>query len=286
MTAEEKQRAARFLDTVSDYTQTGYALPKPTYHFTTDTLPPAAVARPAEAVPAQADDAWMPEWHLPEWEVEKGLRALAEEISVCRKCPLAAGRKNTVPGEGSTRPAAMVIGEGPGAGEDESGRPFVGPAGQLLDKMLALVGLERRKNCFIANVVKCRPPGNRNPEPLEINTCMPFLRRQIELLRPHAILAAGNVPAGALLGTTEGITRLHGRWNEWQCASGKKIPVLPTFHPSYLLRNDSQKPDAFEDFIKLSRRLQTLDAAYDRSTIELRKNYDKHLSVLRKTYQK
>ena len=122
---------------------------------------------------------------------EEGLAAIAREVEACRACRLCEKRKRAVPGQGPTRPLAMVVGEGPGAEEDERGLPFVGPAGQLLDKMLASIGLDRATNCFIANVVKCRPPQNRDPAPDEREACLGYLRRQIALLRPKAILCAG-----------------------------------------------------------------------------------------------
>jgi DNA polymerase len=141
----------------------------------------------------------------------------------------------------------MVVGEGPGAEEDESGLPFVGPAGKLLDKMLASIGLSRETNCFIANVVKCRPPLNRDPADDERDACLGYLRRQIDLLRPKAILCVGRVAAGALLQTPDGVGRLRGRWREYG-----GTPLLVSYHPSALLRDESYKRPAWED-LKLFR---------------------------------
>jgi DNA polymerase len=147
----------------------------------------------------------------------------------------------------------MVIGEGPGADEDVSGRPFVGKAGQLLDKMLASIGLSRDENCYIANVVKCRPPGNRDPGPDEVAACFPFLERQIALLRPSIILCAGRVAAQNVLKTSKGINSLRGNFAEFVPTQAefyieeKAIPVLCTFHPSAILRDDSLKRPAWED---------------------------------------
>jgi DNA polymerase len=141
----------------------------------------------------------------------------------------------------------MVIGEGPGADEDESGRPFVGKAGQLLDKMLASIGLSRTTNCFIANIVKCRPPQNREPTPDESGACIRYLSAQIELVKPAMILAVGRTAAQNLLGTSDGINKLRGRFFDF---SG--IPLLPTFHPSALLRDETLKRPAWED-LKLFR---------------------------------
>ena len=174
------------------------------------------------------------------------LEAIAAEVRSCAACALASTRTNPVPGEGAVEPLVLVVGEGPGAEEDASGRPFVGPAGQLLDKMLASIGLDRRTNCFIANVVKCRPPRNRDPEPAERDACLGYLRAQVRALRPRAILCAGRIAAQALLGTTEGIGKLRGPWREFE-----GLPVLATYHPSALLRDESLKRPAWEDLKKL-----------------------------------
>jgi DNA polymerase len=166
----------------------------------------------------------------------------------------------------------MVIGEGPGADEDATGRPFVGKAGQLLDKMLAAIGLFRERNCFIANVVKCRPPGNRDPRPEEIAGCAPFLARQIRLLKPRLILGAGKVATQTLLDTAEGIGRLRGRFAEYriprtgtpEAGDGEtSIPLLPTYHPSALLRDESLKRPAWEDLKMLRAKLSELDGPYE-----------------------
>jgi DNA polymerase len=158
----------------------------------------------------------------------------------------------------------MVIGEGPGADEDASGRPFVGRAGQLLDRMLdsrGKIALSRNENCYIANVVKCRPPGNRNPLPDEMAACSGFLRRQITLLKPLVILAAGNTAAKALLETTEGITRLRGHFRSFSLGN-REIPLLPTFHPSALLRDESLKAPVWDDMKTLRAKLCELDGDY------------------------
>ncbi|MDA8427621.1 MAG: uracil-DNA glycosylase, partial [Treponema sp.] len=173
--------------------------------------------------------------------------AVAAEIGACTRCRLAETRTKAVPGQGVESPLVMVIGEGPGAEEDERGLPFVGPAGQLLDKMLASVGLDRGRNCFISNLVKCRPPGNRDPESDERAACEPYLRRQIALLRPRALLCLGRVAAQALLGTSEGIGALRGRWMSFE-----DLPLLATYHPSALLRDEALKRPAWED-LKLLR---------------------------------
>jgi DNA polymerase len=193
-----------------------------------------------------------------------------DEVAVCVRgctlCGLHTTRIKAVPGEGVERPLALVVGEGPGADEDSSGRPFVGAAGRLLDQMLLSIGLDRKKNCFIANVIKCRPPGNRDPLPAETTACFPFFERQLAALRPPVILTVGKVPVKTLLGTDEGITRLRGNWKSY-----RGIPLLPTFHPSYLLRDESQKKFAWEDLKALCRRLVELDPGYAAETAELRR---------------
>ena len=278
MTAEQKQCAAAFLDMADDYLRCGHRAPPRAYAFTDDAQAPAEDASTgggdpaAPSVSGQAAQAGFLAEASPE-EKEAALRAIAGEIAACSRCLLAAGRHNVVPGEGAVSPLVFVLGEGPGADEDAQGRPFVGPAGKLLDKMLEAIGLSREKNCFIGNTVKCRPPGNRDPEPMEKAACRSFLNRQIEILKPRVILAVGRVPTQTLLETTEGITSLRGRWTSVLIGQGEKILVMPTFHPSYLLRDARQKPLAWEDLKKLSRRLATLDPRYDRDTAELRKKH-------------
>jgi DNA polymerase len=153
----------------------------------------------------------------------------------CDACPLAASRHNVVFGEGDRRSRLMFIGEGPGETEDETGRPFVGRAGQLLTRILASVGVDRG-DVYITNVVKCRPPGNRTPEPAEEAACDKFLQTQILIIKPAIIVLLGATPTKWLLKTTEGITKLRGRWFDW-----RGIAVMPMFHPSYLLRYEGDK---------------------------------------------
>jgi len=169
------------------------------------------------------------------------LEAIREDIGDCRRCTLCRSRTRIVFGAGSPQARLMFIGEGPGQEEDRAGEPFVGAAGQLLNRIIAAIKL-RREDVYIANVVKCRPPENRLPAPDEIATCSPFLRRQIAAIRPVLICLLGSCAAQSLLNTTESISRLRGRFFELQ-----GIRVLPTFHPAYLLRNPEKKRAVWED---------------------------------------
>ncbi len=175
-------------------------------------------------------------------------RRLLEELRVCRKCPLAATRKNTVPGEGGNRRRVLFIGEGPGQEEDLSGRPFVGRSGKLLDKILASVSLGR-EDIYITNIVKCRPPGNRDPVPDEVIACWPYLETQIKILRPRLIVTLGLPAARTLLESTESLGRLRGRFHDY-----RGIPLLAAYHPAYLLRSYTveNRKKAWED-IKMVR---------------------------------
>ena len=181
-----------------------------------------------------------------EIDTATALSALEAEVKTCTRCVLSSGRHKAVFGQGVIEPLVLVIGEGPGAEEDKQGLPFVGASGQLLDKMLASIGLYRDQNCYIANIVKCRPPNNREPSPDERATCMPYLRRQITLLKPRFILCAGRTAAQAMLGTAEGINKLRATIRDFD-----GIPLVPTYHPSALLRDESLKRPAWEDLKRL-----------------------------------
>ena len=175
------------------------------------------------------------------------LDALRAHIGDCTRCPLhAQGRTQVVFGVGNPSAALMFVGEAPGADEDIQGEPFVGRAGQLLTKIIEAIGLSR-KDVYIANVIKCRPPGNRNPAPEEVSTCQPFLFRQIDIIRPRVIVALGTFAAHALLGTDAPISRLRGRVHEFR--GGSKL--VPTFHPAFLLRSPDRKRDVWEDMKKV-----------------------------------
>lgn len=166
---------------------------------------------------------------------------IASEIASCVKCGLCTGRKTTVPGEGSLEPPVMFVGEGPGEEEDRTGRPFVGAAGRYLDKWIPAIGL-RREECFIANVVKCRPPRNREPHPEEITACLPYLQRQIRGVKPRAICCLGRIAAHTLLQTTASLGALRGKAHTWQ-----GIPLVVTYHPSAVLRDTSLRKPVWDD---------------------------------------
>ncbi len=168
--------------------------------------------------------------------------ALVETVAACRACALCEGRRNTVFGVGDQQADWLIVGEAPGENEDAQGEPFVGQAGKLLDNMLKALALDRNRNVYITNVLKCRPPGNRNPEPQEVAQCEPFLRRQVELLAPKIILAMGRFAVQSLLGSDEPIGKLRGRRHEYM-----GVPVVVTYHPAYLLRNLPEKAKAWAD---------------------------------------
>ncbi|MBU0514638.1 MAG: uracil-DNA glycosylase [Proteobacteria bacterium] len=174
------------------------------------------------------------------------LTAIRAELGDCQRCALAEGRTNLVFGEGSATADLVLVGEGPGFEEDVQGRPFVGRAGELLTKIIAAMTLDRSR-VYIANIVKCRPPGNRDPRPDEIATCLPFLMRQLMAIVPRAVITLGNVPTRTLLRTETGITRLRGHWHRLALPDGRTVDVMPTFHPAFLLRNAAKKKEVWHD---------------------------------------
>ena len=175
-----------------------------------------------------------------------------QEVAGCTACALHESRSQTVFGVGNPQAALMVIGEAPGAEEDRQGEPFVGRAGQLLTAMLRAIGLARQ-DVYIANILKCRPPGNRNPTPAEAACCLPFLQRQLALVSPRLILAVGGVAAHHLLGSGETVGRLRGRIHAYGDA---RIPLLVSYHPAYLLRQPGEKARAWQDLQKVRRILE------------------------------
>jgi DNA polymerase len=190
----------------------------------------AGAEEPPPATPADAGDP------------EAGLRAIREEMGDCQRCRLAAGRKTIVFGQGNPRAELMFIGEAPGAEEDEQGLAFVGRAGRLLTDIIEKGLKMKRSEVWIGNILKCRPPQNRNPETDEVLACQPFLEAQIRTIRPRVLVALGKFSAHWLLKTATPITRLRGQLGEWE-----GIPAMPTYHPAYLLRNPRAKKDLWED---------------------------------------
>jgi uracil-DNA glycosylase family 4 len=173
---------------------------------------------------------------------EAALRAIREEMGDCQRCGLAGGRKNIVFGQGNPRAELMFVGEAPGAEEDEQGLAFVGRAGRLLTDIIEKGLKMKRSDVYIANILKCRPPQNRNPEADEVLACQPFLEAQIRAIHPKVVVALGKFSAHWLLKTATPITRLRGQLGEWE-----GIPAMPTYHPAYLLRNPRAKKDLWED---------------------------------------
>jgi DNA polymerase len=198
--------------------------------------PPAPDASAAAAPPPARATATPAADFATRWE------ALRSQVASCTRCPLHQTRTQAVFGVGPERVDWLVIGEAPGAEEDRRGEPFVGAAGQLLDAMLRAIGLDRKSNVYIANVLKSRPPGNRDPKPEEVAACLPYLQAQIELLRPKLMLAVGRIAAQSLLGTDAPLGRLRGQVHRFG-----DTPLIVTYHPAYLLRTPAEKRKAWED---------------------------------------
>ena len=194
---------------------------------------------------------------IPVAEAVKGvnLEQLSGQVVACTACGLGQGRRHAVFGQGAQPTRWLVVGEAPGEQEDRQGQPFVGRSGQLLDAMLSAVGMSRERDVFITNVIKCRPPGNRNPKPEEIAACSPYLMRQIALLKPERILVLGRFAAQTLLGTDATIGSLRGRIHQLKTDEGAEIPVVVSYHPAYLLRSPSEKARAWQDLKLASRTL-------------------------------
>ncbi len=225
--------------------------------------PPAAPARAASApVPAAKRPASLASASENQASAQR-LAAEARSIDDIRAaleafegCPLKATATNLCLFDGNPQAKIMIIGEAPGAQEDRQGKPFVGPAGQLLDRMLAAIGLDRSR-VYITNLLYWRPPGNRNPTPGEIAACLPFLERQIEILQPKLLLLVGGMSAKTLLHRSEGILKLRGRWADYHHPRlGHPIPALPTLHPAYLLRQPAQKREAWRDLLSFAEAME------------------------------
>jgi DNA polymerase len=183
---------------------------------------------------------------------EKAMEAIRQELENCGRCKLCEGRKNIVFGSGNVRAKLVFVGEAPGRDEDIQGLPFVGRAGQLLTKIIESIGLSR-EDVYIANIIKCRPPGNRNPLPEEIASCLPYLLSQLEVIQPEIICALGKFSAQTLTGSSEPIGRLRGKFYDF-----RGIKLIPTFHPAYLLRNPQGKKQVWEDMKMIRRELELL----------------------------
>jgi len=188
------------------------------------------------------------QWPVSTQEVES-LEDIRSDLGDCRRCGLSKTRTHIVFGEGNPHARLVFVGEGPGYDEDMQGRPFVGAAGKLLTKIIQAMGLQR-EDVYICNIIECRPPKNRNPMPEEIETCFPFLERQITAIQPEVICALGKFAAQTLLNTQAPISRLRGRFHDYQ-----GIPLMPTFHPAYLLRNPESKRATWEDIQQVMQRL-------------------------------
>lgn len=214
-----------------------------------------AVAVPPGTVPAAAGDR--------AGEIAgMGWDELRRSVADCRACSLCQARRQAVLGVGDLNADWLFIGEGPGAEEDARGEPFVGPAGKLLDAMLAAIDLQRGNDVFIANAVKCRPPGNRTPETVEIAACAPYLRRQIALLQPRLIVLLGRAAAHAVLGEVGSLASMRGQSFQYRSpAGGENIPVIVSYHPAYLLRTLTDKARAWEDLCRARALMRAAKAA-------------------------
>ena len=217
-------------------------------------LTPTAPARPAPATPSHAvpDEAAVARAREDAGRAPS-LEALQQSLANFDGCSLKFTAKNLVFADGNPQAKIMLVGEAPGRDEDIEGRPFVGKAGQLLDRMLASIELDRTK-VYIANVIYWRPPGNRTPTPMETEICRPFIERQIALVDPDILVFLGGVSAKSFLAGPDGILRLRGKWTEWTIPGGRTIPALPMLHPAYLLRQPAQKKLAWRDLLSLKKR--------------------------------
>ncbi len=227
---------------------------------------PAPVARAAPAVPLPAPAAVQSARGLA--AAARSVGELAEALAAFEGCPLKRTATNLVFADGNPEARIMLIGEAPGADEDRLGKPFVGVSGQLLDRMLACIGLDRR-SAYITNVIFWRPPGNRPPTAAEIAACLPFVERHIELVSPEVLVLLGAVPAQTLLARNDGITRLRGRWFPFESAGmARPVPAMPVYHPAYLLRQPAQKRAAWRDWLGILARLKNITVNHTTGSME------------------
>jgi len=227
----------------------------PVWRLRTPAASTAAEERPLEgeedqreSMPAPVSGAFRPS-SLGELDWE----SLRVAVKACTRCPLSQSRTQGVPGVGDPDAEWLFIGEAPGADEDRLGEPFVGQAGKLLDAMMAGIGLQRGRNVYIANILKSRPPGNRDPRPEEVEACLPYLERQIDLIKPKLIVVLGRIAAQTLLVTDTPIGRLRGHVHQY-----RGLPMVVTYHPAYLLRNPADKAKAWEDLVLARRTMAAL----------------------------
>jgi uracil-DNA glycosylase len=231
---------------------------------------PSAPARAPTPLRAPPPPAPMPRAPVPleSPQLVEDARALAESCTTLAEleaavrgfegCALKRTAKNTVFADGKPGAPVMVVGEAPGGDEDRLGKPFVGVSGQLMDRMMAAIGLTRDGGFYITNILFWRPPGNRTPTTAEQGMCLAFTRRHIELARPKLLVLAGGVAVKAVLDTTEGITRLRGKWTSYRLSDGSVIPTMPTFHPAYLLRTPASKRQSWQDLLAIDKKLKEL----------------------------
>jgi DNA polymerase len=218
--------------------------------------PPPPPAAPRGPVPLES-----PQLVEDARALAEGCTTLAELEAAIRGfegCALKRTAKNTVFADGTPGAPVMIVGEAPGADEDRLGKPFVGVSGQLMDRMMGAIGLTRDGGFYITNILFWRPPGNRTPTTTEQGMCLAFTRRHIELARPKVLVLAGGVAVKAVLDTTEGITRLRGKWTGYTLDDGSVIPTMPTFHPAYLLRTPASKRQSWQDLLAIDKRLKEL----------------------------
>ena len=247
-----------------------FALPPPVAAVATQA--PAPARPPTTPTPIRAPIAAAPRPPVPleSPQLVEDARALAEGCNTVAEleaavrafegCALKRTAKNTVFADGTPEARVMVVGEAPGADEDRIGKPFVGVSGQLMDRMMAAIGLTREGGFYITNILFWRPPGNRTPTLAEQAMCLAFTRRHIELVRPKVLVLAGGVSAKAVLDTAEGIMRLRGKWAGYRLADGTEIPTMPTFHPAYLLRTPASKRQSWQDLLAIDKKLKELTA--------------------------
>ena len=230
--------------------------------------PPAAAAPARPAAPRPSAPLPRPPVPMESPQVVEDARTLAERCSTIAEleaavqafegCALKRTAKHTVFADGVPGAPVMVVGEAPGADEDRLGKPFVGVSGQLLDRMFEAIGMSRQRDLYITNILFWRPPGNRTPTVAEQAMCLAFTRRHIELARPKVLVLAGGVAAKVVLDTTEGITRLRGKWTTYRLGDGTEIPTLPTFHPAFLLRTPASKRQSWWDLLAIDKKLTEL----------------------------